>query len=147
MWTEKLKKLYIARRDFEVVVVFSPTFGYDPRFSINSSKGRRELHFWKVFLDMPWLAIPFADPKCRQLWRVFNKLRSDCYPPKLIIYSKGHYFEENGFEVLQKTGFQNYPFMTTLRTTMSSRRNNLSSVLGQIELVRAKDLECGPWVS
>lgn len=148
LWTEKLKKLYVARKDFEVVVVFSATFGHDPRFSISSSKERRELHFWKVFLDMPWLAIPFADPKCVQLWRIFNKMHNDCQAPKLmIIYSKGNYFEENGFEVLQKTGFQNYPFMSTSRATMSSRRNNVSSALGRIELFRAEDLGCGPGVS
>lgn len=138
-WTEKLKKLYVARKDFEVVVVFSITFGHDQLLEIKNR--RRLLKFWKVFDEMPWLALPPDDPKCRQLWRIFSKLCSDT-PKLLIIYSGGKYFEENGFKVLEETGFKNYPFMReeVVWTSVVVREKNLSSFLGRNELIRGRDL-------
>ncbi|KAK1358256.1 hypothetical protein POM88_051512 [Heracleum sosnowskyi] len=97
-WTEKLKKLYVARKDFEVVVVFSITFG-------------------QVCSDTPKL---------------------------LIIYSGGKYFKENGFKVLEETGFKNYPFMRleVVRTSVTAvREKNLSSFLGRNELIRGRDYD------
>ncbi|XP_063938238.1 probable nucleoredoxin 1-2 isoform X1 [Daucus carota subsp. sativus] len=137
-WTEKLKNLYVVRNDFEVVVVFSITFGLG--HSMEFKNRRRALKFWKVFSDMPWLAIPLDDPKCRQLWRIFSK---QCSEKLLIIYSRGQYFEENGFKVLVETGFKKYPFMRkeVVRTSVAAKKEkNLSSFLGRNELIRGRDL-------
>ncbi|KAK1353012.1 hypothetical protein POM88_052850 [Heracleum sosnowskyi] len=138
-WTEELKKLYDERRDFEVVVVFSITFGHHPDHSVES--GNRIHTFWKVFGDMPWLAIPFDDPKCRQLWRIFC---CDSYTPKLLIIdSKRKYFVENGFEVLKKTDCGSYPFKDEgVQTSIAAaREKNLSSFLRQEKLIRAGDFD------
>ncbi|KAK1353015.1 hypothetical protein POM88_052853 [Heracleum sosnowskyi] len=113
-WTEKLKKLYEGRLDFEVVVVFSITFGHDPNHSVGFG----------------------------QLWRIFCR---DSYTPKLlIIYSEGKYFEENGFEVLKKTGFKSYPFMrdeVVQTSVVAPREKNLSSFLRQKTLICGRDLD------
>ncbi|KAL6538830.1 hypothetical protein OROMI_025156 [Orobanche minor] len=113
--TEELKQVYKAHKDFEVVVMFALTFGHDTSHLLGATGNfRAELKFWKIFSNMPWLALPFGDPKCRQLWRIFNrtKIYNDSpAPPKLIIInSKGKYFAENGFDVLYKTKFEKYPF-------------------------------------
>ncbi|KAK1362792.1 hypothetical protein POM88_038353 [Heracleum sosnowskyi] len=145
---EELKQVYELRKDFEVVVVFSVSFGQHAVIHpVKCNKWRRELEFWKVFGDMPWLAVPFEDPKCRQLWRVFMRTKkcNDCNAPKLlIIYSKEKYFEENGFQVLKETRFTNYPFRgeEVVPSAVAIRGKKLSSILEpNIELLRARDLD------
>ncbi|KAK1352967.1 hypothetical protein POM88_052805 [Heracleum sosnowskyi] len=145
--TEELKKVYEARKDFEVVVVFALNFGHDTSHLVGSNGNfRSELKFWKAFSNMPWLALPFDDPKHRQLWRIFNrtKIYNDSYEPKLIIiYSKGKYFDGTIFQVLKKTRFENYPFMgkETVRTAVAVRGTKLSSVLGRdVELLRTTSI-------
>ncbi|KAL8106868.1 putative nucleoredoxin 1-2 [Apium graveolens] len=147
--TEELKQVYEAHKDFEVVVVFSLTFGHDTSHLVGANgKFRSELKFWKVFCNMPWLALPFDDPKCRQLWRIFNRTKvyndscasNDSCPSKLIIiYSQGKYFREDGFQILEKTRFKSYPFMGKVvgQCTLEVREKQLSSILGQdVELIR-----------
>ncbi|KAK1395601.1 hypothetical protein POM88_005464 [Heracleum sosnowskyi] len=145
---EELKQVYELRKDFEVVVVFPVSFGQRAVIHpVKCNKWRRELEFWKVFGKMPWLAVPFEDPKCRQLWRVFMRTKkcNDCNAPKLlIIYSKEKYFEENGFQVLKETRFTNYPFRgeEVVPSAVAIRGKKLSSVLEpNIELLRARDLD------
>ncbi|KAK1353009.1 hypothetical protein POM88_052847 [Heracleum sosnowskyi] len=112
--TEELKNLYERRKDFEVVVVFSITFGHGPNHSVEFG----------------------------QLWRIFCR---DSNTPKLLItYSEGKYFEENGFEVLKKTGFEIYPFMrdeVVQTSVVTAREKNLSSFLGQKKLFRCRDFD------
>lgn len=97
---EELKQVYKLHKDFEVVVVFPVSFGQHAFIqSAKFNKWRRELEFWKVFGDMPWLAVPFEDPKCRQLWRVFMRTKkcNNSNASKLfIIHSKDKYFEGGG---------------------------------------------------
>lgn len=147
--TEELRQVYETRQDFEVVVVFALTFGHDTKHLVGAQGSfRSELKFWKVFSNMPWLALPFDDPKCRQLWRIFNrtKINNDSFAPKLIIIdSNARYkcFMENGFHVLEKTRFENYPFTVkevgkkVVQTAHAVRGMKLSSVLGRdVELLR-----------
>ncbi|KAL6565948.1 hypothetical protein OROHE_005003 [Orobanche hederae] len=143
--TEELKQVYEAHKEFEVVVVFALTFGHDTSHLVGAHGNfRSELKFWKVFCNMPWLALPFDDPKCRQLWLIFNrtKVYIDSYAPKLIIiYSEGNYFEGDGFRVLDKTGLKKYPFMgkEVVRTAVEVRGTKLFSILVQdVELLRDK---------
>ncbi|KAL6525830.1 hypothetical protein OROMI_030225 [Orobanche minor] len=146
--TEELKQVYELRKDFEVVVVFPINFGQRPTItSIVYNKWKRELEFWRVFSNMPWLAVPFEDPKCRQLWRIFmrTKLCNDSNAHKLIIiHSKGKYFEENGFQVLKETRFTNYPFIgkKVVPSTIAVRGKKLTSILEpNVELLRPTDLD------
>ncbi|KAK1367537.1 hypothetical protein POM88_033629 [Heracleum sosnowskyi] len=141
--TEELRQVYETRKDFEVVVVFALTFGHDTKHLVGAQGSfRSELKFWKVFSNMPWLALPFDDPKCRQLWRIFNrtKINNDSNAPKLIIINSNvKYFAENGFHVLEKTRFENYPFTgkKVVQTALAVRGMKLSSVLGRdVELLR-----------
>ncbi|XP_074364626.1 putative nucleoredoxin 1-2 [Apium graveolens] len=146
--TEELKQVYELHKNFEVVVVFPVSFGQ--RAIIQSgrfNKWKRELEFWKVFGDMPWLAVPFEDAKCRQLWRVFMRTKqcNDSNASNLfIIHSKEKYFEENGFQVLKETGFTNYPFIgvEVVPSAIAIRGKKLSSILEpNIELLHARDLD------
>ncbi|XP_074345775.1 putative nucleoredoxin 1-2 [Apium graveolens] len=111
------------------------------------NKWKCELEFWKVFGDMPWLTVPFEDPKCRQLWRVFMRTKqcNDSNASNLfIIHPKEKYFEENGFQVLKETGFTNYPFIgvEVVPSAIAIRGKKLSSILEQnIELLHARDLD------
>ncbi|KAL6538828.1 hypothetical protein OROMI_025154 [Orobanche minor] len=146
--TEELKQVYKAHKDFEVVVVFALTFGHDTSHLLGATGNfRAELKFWEIFSNMPWLALPFGDPKCRQLWRIFNRTKiynDSSAPPKLIIInSKGKYFAENGFDVLYKTKFEKYPFTgkEVVQAVDAVRGMRLSSVLGQdVQLFRRKPM-------
>lgn len=134
--TEELRQVYEAHKDFEVVVVFALAFGHDTSHLVGAyGKFESELKFWKVFCNMPWLALPFDDLKCRQLWRIFNRTKTynDCHAPKLIIInSEGKYFEEDGFQVLDKTRFKKYPFKgkEVVQNPVEVRGTTLSSILG-----------------
>lgn len=111
---EELRKVYERHKeDFEVVLVYLHFTGFTP-------DKLKELSFQMVFKSMPWLALPFKDPMCRKLWRIFESpyepgdLYRDDKPrtvASLIIFGpEGCYFERHGADILMRYGIDAYPF-------------------------------------
>lgn len=97
---------------FEIVLVYLH-FTEFPRDMDNG------ILFQNVFKSMPWLALPFKDPRVRKLWRIFlsphepGDLRRD--DPKevanLIIFGpEGNYLDKHGAEILTRYSICAYPF-------------------------------------
>ncbi|XP_074374805.1 putative nucleoredoxin 1-1 [Apium graveolens] len=93
--------------NFEIVLVYihKTTDSYIPP---------SEETFRHKFRDMPWLALPFRDPKCLTLQRIF-KFPYETYgpwpdPSLLIVGPQGKFFEPCGADVLKDFGIVAYPF-------------------------------------
>lgn len=110
--TERLKithkKLKECGLEFEVVLA-------NLDFVRGNHKRASEESFWKTFKTMPWLAVPYKDPGCRKLGRLF------CYPfdfddkdlpnPSLVIVgAKAEFVEPYGVDILMNFGIEAYPF-------------------------------------
>lgn len=70
-----------GKAQFEVVLVYV----HD---SFDSCEFASEEAFWKKFSRMPWLALPFKDPRCKYLKRIFNypvDLEGQGPDPRLVI--------------------------------------------------------------
>ncbi|WOG99017.1 hypothetical protein DCAR_0418363 [Daucus carota subsp. sativus] len=107
----KLKTAYdellAKEKNFEIVLVHI----HD---SVYSSECATEESFWKTFSKMPWLALPFKDPRCKYLKRVFSypvDLEGPGPDPRLVIIGpRGKYYELYGADILQRFGVEAYPF-------------------------------------
>lgn len=105
--TNKLKTLYEELKgrgvDFEIVLIHLD-------FTYGASHGTTEESFWKYFGRMPWLALPFKDPYCRKLLRIFKK--PDIFGRAIlpIIGPKGSYIEFFGADIILRYGIRAYPF-------------------------------------
>ncbi|XP_017232821.1 probable nucleoredoxin 1-2 [Daucus carota subsp. sativus] len=66
---------------------------------------------------MPWLALPFRDPRCKYLERIFSYPVDLGVPgpdPRLVIIGpQGKYYELYGVDILQNFGISAYPFTRT----------------------------------
>lgn len=112
------KELLAKEENFEIVLVYV----HD---SINTSEYATEESFWKTFSKMPWLALPFKDPRCKYLKRIFSypvDLEGPGPDPRLVIIGpQGKYYELYGFDILQKFGIKAYPF-TRVRIAKSEAK-------------------------
>ncbi|KAL8110213.1 putative nucleoredoxin 1 [Apium graveolens] len=108
--TEHILKAYeqVADKEkFEIVLVYlHNTFTTSGRASEES--------FWKSFNKMPWLALPFKDPRCSSLQLIFkyDKVFEDPDPdPRLVIIGpQGKFFDAYGHHILNVHGTKAYPF-------------------------------------
>lgn len=108
--TSKLQKAYeqlAQKKNFEIVFVYI----HDAFMSFQDSS---ENSFWETFKTMPWLALPFKDPVCKKLQRVFKyPLDADGPGPNpslVIIGAQGKFVEQYGADILDEFGVSAYPF-------------------------------------
>ncbi|XP_074361926.1 putative nucleoredoxin 1 isoform X2 [Apium graveolens] len=108
--TANIKRAYkefaLNKSCFEVVLVYlhgtSETIGKTSEES-----------FRNTFENMPWLAIPFKDPKCERLARFFgypNKQSSEEAPTLVIFGPHGEFIEPWGADIMYKFKLPAYPF-------------------------------------
>ncbi|KAL8104997.1 hypothetical protein AgCh_028965 [Apium graveolens] len=101
------KELLAKKKNFEIVLVYV----HD---SIDTSQYATEESFWKTSSKMPWLALPFKDPRCKYLKRVFSyplDLDGPGPDPRLVIIGpQGKYYELYGVDILHKFGTRAYLF-------------------------------------
>lgn len=111
--TTKLKEAYEElvlkkKKKFEVVLVYITN-------SRQTHRTTTEETFWKTFKTMPWLALPFKDPNCVKLQRMFKyplELDLKIFPdPSLVIIGRhGKFYEPYGADILMNFGCPAYPF-------------------------------------
>lgn len=118
--TQKIQAAYeqLANKEkFEVVLVYV----HD---SFDSCEFASEEAFWKKFNRMPWLALPFKDPRCKYLKRVFNypvDLEGPGPDPRLVIIGpQGEFVEPYGVDILKNFGISAYPFSRKRAAEMES---------------------------
>ncbi|KAL8123451.1 hypothetical protein AgCh_011427 [Apium graveolens] len=108
--TANIKRAYkefaLNKSCFEVVLVYlhgtSETIGKTSEES-----------FRNTFENMPWLAIPFKDPKCERLARFFgypNKQSFEEAPTLVIFGPHGEFIEPWGADIMYKFKLPAYPF-------------------------------------
>lgn len=108
---EAYEKLKSQHQDFEIVIVYQ-------LFDDHNEKS-----FWQSFKTMPWLALPFKDPMCKKLSRIFeyNPLNSPCPDNSLVIIGPyGSYVEPYGIDILERYGIDAYPFTRERATKIES---------------------------
>lgn len=97
-------------QNFEIVLVYV----HD---SVATCRDASEELFWAHFDDMPWLALPFKDPKCKNLQRIFRihtmEVGRGPDPTLVIVGPGGKFFEPYGVDILSKFGVSAYPFTRT----------------------------------
>ncbi|XP_074369735.1 putative nucleoredoxin 1 [Apium graveolens] len=108
--TSEIQKAYdqLAHvENFEIVFVYI----HDTLMTFGDAS---EKSYWKTFKKMSWLALPFKDPVCKKLQRVFkypmHSLGPGPDPSLLIIRPQGNFVERYGADILTKYGFSGYPF-------------------------------------
>ena len=75
-----------------------------------------EKSYWKTLKKMPWLALPFQDPVCKKLQRVFDYPLYTCEDEDgpdhslVIIGPQGKFVELYGADILKNYGIAAYPF-------------------------------------
>lgn len=76
-----------------------------------------EQSFWKTFRTMPWLALPFKDPNCLKLYRIFRRYfyQADGFglvtdPALVIVGPHGEFFEPCGHILLSTFGIDAFPY-------------------------------------
>lgn len=75
-----------------------------------------EKSYWKTLKKMPWLALPFQDPVCKKLQRVFDYPLYTCEDEDgpdhslVIIGPQGKFVERYGADILKNYGIAAYPF-------------------------------------
>lgn len=111
-WNVKnIKNVYEELRQisssFEVVLIYL----YDTWGTCDTTS---EESFWNTFKSMPWLAIPFKDPKCRELRRYFDypcRPYGPEEPPTLVIIGPfAKFIEPWGAHIIDKFKLSAYPF-------------------------------------
>lgn len=111
---KQLKKTYDDlkeddKNNFEIVLVYL----HD---SIDACKNASKASFWTTLHSMPWLALPYKDPRCKNLKRIFEypcDLEASESDPRLaIIGPHGTYVEPYGADILKlfKYATSAYPF-------------------------------------
>ncbi|WOH03158.1 hypothetical protein DCAR_0522552 [Daucus carota subsp. sativus] len=108
--TPKIEMVYrqLAKNEnFEIVLIYA----HDTVYTYDCTT---EASFRKTFSKMPWLALPFKDPNCKRLQRIFDHPLSlkDLGPdPTLVIIGPhGNFIEEYGVDILLNFGIAAYPF-------------------------------------
>lgn len=108
--TSKIQEAYdqlAQEENFEIVFVYI----HDTFMTFGDAS---EKSYWKTFKKMPWLALPFKDPVCKKLQRVFkypmDSLGPGPDPSLLIIGPQGKFVERYGADILKKHGISAYPF-------------------------------------
>ncbi|KAL8103443.1 putative nucleoredoxin 1-1 [Apium graveolens] len=101
------EELLAKEKNFEIVLVYDHN-------SNDTSEYATEESFRNTFSNMPWLALPFKDPRCTYLKRIFSypmELEGQGPDPRLVIIGpQGKYYERFGADILQKFGIKSYPF-------------------------------------
>lgn len=94
-------------KNFEIVFVYI----HDGSYYFGHTS---EELYWKSFKTMPWLALPFKDPVCKKLLRIFDYPMDPNRPgpdPNLVIIGpQGKFVERYGADILMKYGISAYPF-------------------------------------
>lgn len=114
LMTSHQKKIDMVYRElakngenFEIVLIYDHDTVYTYDITTEES-------FRKTFRTMPWLALPFKDPNCKRLQRIFHhpwhlkELGPD--PTLVIIGPHGNFIEEFGADILLNFGIAAYPF-------------------------------------
>lgn len=111
--TPKIEVVYreLAKKgeNFEIVLIYA----HDTVYTYDITT---EVSFQKTFSTMPWLALPFKDPNCKKLQRIFDHpehlkdLGPEPDPTLVIIGPHGNFIEEFGADILLKFGIAAYPF-------------------------------------
>lgn len=110
--TKDIKTVYeeLAQRQntFEVVLIYL----YD---TYDTFYNTSEESFCNTFKTMPWLALPFKDPKCRDLKRLFHfpeysKFSIETAPTLVIVGPHGEFVEPWGADILSTFKLPAYTF-------------------------------------
>lgn len=100
---KKLKKAYDKlvvemKENFEIVLVYL----HD---TVDAFKCSSETSFQRAICRMPWLALPYKDPRCKNLQRIFKypcDLESPGPDPRLVIIGPhGEYIEPYGADIFK----------------------------------------------
>ncbi|KAL1821390.1 probable nucleoredoxin 1 [Daucus carota subsp. sativus] len=110
--TSEIQKAYeqlAQKNNFEIVLVYV----HD---SFATCERTSEKSYWKTLKKMPWLALPFQDPVCKKLQRVFDYPLYTCEDEDgpdhslVIIGPQGKFVERYGADILKNYGIAAYPF-------------------------------------
>ena len=81
---------------------------------------------------MSWLALPFKDPRCKYLKRIFNypaELNGWDPDPRLVIIGpQGKYFEPYGADILNRFGMSAFPFTRRRAAELESESEYIKSL-------------------
>lgn len=95
------------KKFFEVVLISSREFAYSNDWSSEES-------FWEEFRGMPWLALPYRDPNCKKLNRIFeiskNQQDIPCFGDLVILGPRAEFIEPYGSNILFLYKNPGYPF-------------------------------------
>ncbi|KAL1821908.1 hypothetical protein ACET3Z_016777 [Daucus carota] len=126
--TEEIQVVYekfADRAQFEIVLVYV----HD---SFDSCEFASEKSFWKKLNKMSWLALPFKDPRCKYLKRIFNypaELNGWDPDPRLVIIGpQGKYFEPYGADILNRFGISAFPFTRRRAAELESESEYIKSL-------------------
>lgn len=141
--TAKTKMIYkefaLQTHSFEVVLIYlhdtEDTFGHVS-----------EVSYYKKFKTMPWLALPFKDPVCKRLKRIFaypyDHIGPEEAPQLVIVGPHGEYIEPWGDRVIGMYDLSAYPptreRLATLYTN-KIRKLKLEMLWDRSTLLRGKD--------
>lgn len=130
----KAYELLAKEKNFEIVLVYvHDTF--------SAYEHSSEELFWQRFSEMPWLALPYKDPICKKLQRIFiypGGVDSSWPDPRLaIIGPHGKFADRYGADIFNNYGISSFPF--TRKTVAKREAENIRKLNLKLDMFCSPD--------